>query len=543
MKTIISEARLKKIMENMIQEAVPGGEDPTNKSGTEFANEPWFSDEHLRNAWEVYKLMQDPSQLSGLGEFQIEMGQYPAQATDKVQDPKNKRRKIKVPATVDYPRLGTHPRMEPSLDPTRSPRTSKTKGDIAKNIFNKIRFLHIKSEDFYADDVMKDIYLAIQSGFIPASTSEGQKKLDQKIRDILGRPEKNPLEDAYQEYVEDQLLQPTSIIPDALQNYIADNESLDKERIAQELKTKWPWGANVFGNTKSLQAKESHSLYAYNADKSKGITLVENSVVTRAYKALNMSNPGEVYHYIMENCILPTGDDVEIAVAHFFHILSNKTTSHIDSTGTDIVMNDNIKIECKSSKSPNTIERGLHASFPEDNVNKYYVFISNRGDTSKTQIAVVNSMLLRFVLLISDVTASPQLSDTSDPDVSSDYDNKILHQYVQKFGNLNTEQTPDFKWVESTIRNNSEDIIEAFVAKTSMQFAKGNAEDFEDTVTFRVGNAKVMVRTQVNWGLSEEDLKIDDSLEAETDDLNESNSLYSSILKDLFVTAYKKSKV
>lgn len=541
----LTEEQLRHVIKYMLlKEAYPNPNNPkTGAQNTDspFANEGWFNDPTLRNAYEIYQLMQNPDVLSQAGEFQAAMGLQQA--------PVNRKRgrgsrAVNVPVVKDVPGIGQNiPVMRPQYDPGTSPRTAKTRGNIADNIFNKIKFLHEKSKELYANEKMKLIYDATSSGFIAPMDSSIQRQIEAEVRSLLNRPKISPLQTDFDSINPTTLAQgSTSIsenIPESLHPYVDDNKGIIDTKKLQKDISKWPFSSNPFGKTKANQSKYSHQNYAYNADKTAGTKKINESVVVQAYNNLSLNDPAQAYHFIMDNCQLPTGDDVEIAIAHYAHLITGEDVEHIDSTGTDILMSGTggTKIECKSSKKPNTIEKGLSASFPEDNINKYYFFISNRGNDQQTQLSIVNSMLLRFVLLISDITADATLS-SGDPDVQQDYENNVLQRYVTKFGNKNSQSTSDFSWIRDTILTNSEEVIQGFIRKTTLQFQKGNAEDFDDTVTFRVGNAKVMVRTQVNWGLSEEDLSAID--EEESDDINESR-IYKDVLKSI-IRHVKKEK-
>jgi len=530
----LTEEQLRHVIKYMLlKEAYPNPTNPKSgaqNTGSSFANESWFNDPALRNAYQIYQLMQNPDSLSQAGDFHVALGLQQAPAYRKRRRGK---KTVNEPIVKNVPGIGENiPVVRPQFDTGTSTRTSKTKGNIADNIFNKIKFLHEKSKELYANDKMKRIYDEVSSGFIAPMDSSIQSRIEAEVRNLLNRPKKSPLETDFESINEN--------IPESLQPYIDDNTGIiDTQEIQKEI-SKWPFSSNPFGKTKANQAKYSHQDYAYNADKTAGTKKINESVVVKAYKNLGLSNPAQAYHFIMDNCQLPTGDDVEIAIAHYAHLITGEDVEHIDSTGTDILMSGEggTKIECKSSKKPNTIEKGLSASFPEDNINKYYFFISNRGNDQQTQLSIVNSMLLRFVLLISDITTDATLSP-EDTDVQQDYENNVLQRYVAKFGNKNSQSESDFSWIRDTIRTNSEEVIKGFIQKTTLQFQKGNAEDFDDTVTFRVGNAKVMVRTQVNWGLSEEDL-IADNDEEETDDINESR-IYKDVLKSI-ISHVKKEK-
>ena len=367
-------------------------------------------------------------------------------------------------------------------DPNISSRTKKTRGNIASNVFNNVVYLHEKSEALFVDDPnFKKIYQGLPQNKIPAKDSNTLNRLDVKIRNMLGRQ--------------------------------ADEGS--------------DFLKSVFGNDRKIQREKSHDLYCYRQNSMK------DSIIIKAYNSLNLNSPAQVYHYVMENCLLDTGDDVEIGIAHYFFLLSGLPTEHIDGTGTDLRIG-SFGVECKSSAKANNIEAGLHASFPEDNRNKFYAFISNRGSATETQVCLVNSKLLRFILLFPDIYNTINNSDSEDKS-----DGRMLHDYINKYGNNRTSKRADYSWIRKTILDNSTDIINNFIDKTTTQFQNGNAEDFNDTVTFSVGNAKVMVRTQVSWGLSALESSRSDSGDNEDEIDVVTESLLEKILLELIHSSKK----
>lgn len=352
-------------------------------------------------------------------------------------------------------------------------RTKKTRGSIHSNVFNNVMLLHEKSHVFFTPQTggILPCYRNITNNTLKPKNNATINQLDIKIRDILQRPATGK------------------------------------------------YKSNVFGKTQAQQKNESHEHYKYRTGN------IGDSVIIQAYNDLMLSDPVQAYYYVMDNCNLPTGDDVELGIAHYFYLLTGLSTQHIDRTGTDISLGD-YKIECKSSSKPNTIESGLHASFPEDDRNKFYVFISNRGSDTETQINIINSKLLRFILLFPEI--EKQRTSNNENEIS------LVNDYIQKFGNKSEGKNPNFDWIRTTVKNESENIINNFINKTTLQFQNGNSEDFDDSVTFQVGNAKVMIRTQVSWGLSQL-LTTDNITDNENDqELSESsNKIYQKILLEL----------